>query len=176
MLPWYAQAHGLGYVAFRYFNACGATERCGEDHVPETHLIPALLDVALGKREAVEVYGSDYNTPDGTCIRDYVHVADIARAHEQALRRLQERSGAIYNIGNGRGWSILEVLQAAQEAVGKRIPVIRSARRPGDPARLVADPARIRRELGWETLHGDIGEMIRSAWRWRRRHPSGYAP
>jgi len=176
MLPWYEKAHGIRYIVFRYFNACGATERFGEDHVPETHLVPVILEVALGKRPTLELFGDDYDTPDGTCIRDYVHVADIARAHELALRRLGEVSGAVYNLGNGRGYSTLEVLEAAGRLLGKAIPVVRSPRRPGDPARLVADPAKVRRELGWKPLEDDLTEMIRSAWRWRRRHPNGYAP
>jgi UDP-glucose 4-epimerase len=175
MLPWYEKAHGIRFIAFRYFNACGATERFGEDHIPETHLVPVIFEAALGKRPAVELFGDDYDTPDGTCIRDYIHVADIARAHELALRRLEEVSGAVYNLGNGRGYSTREVLETAGQVIGKPVPVVRAARRPGDPARLVADPGKIRRELGWEPLQDDLSEMIRSAWRWRRRHPQGYA-
>jgi UDP-glucose 4-epimerase len=176
MLPWYEKAHGIRYIAFRYFNACGATERFGEDHVPETHLVPRILEVALGKRPAIELFGDDYETPDGTCIRDYIHVVDIARAHELALRRLEELSGAVYNLGNGRGYSTLEVLDTAARLLGKAIPIIRSPRRPGDPARLVADPGKAQRVLGWKPLEDDLAEMIRSAWQWRRRHPNGYQP
>jgi len=176
MLPWYEKAHGIRWIAFRYFNACGATERFGEGHIPETHLVPRILEAALGRRPAIELFGDDYDTPDGTCIRDYVHVEDIARAHELALRRLEDVSGAVYNLGNGRGYSTLEVLDTAGRLLGRTIPILRSPRRPGDPARLVADPAKARRELGWTPLKDDLTEMIQSAWQWRRRHPNGYAP
>jgi len=174
MLPWFARAHDLRSISLRYFNACGATERLGEFHVPETHLIPILFEAALGQRGAVQLYGTDYDTPDGTCIRDYVHVADIARAHLLALARVDGIGCRAYNMGNSRGYSNLEVIEAVRQVTGREIRVEAAARRPGDPARLVASDERIRSELGWEPEHPDLPTMVQSAWSWRMRHPDGY--
>jgi UDP-glucose 4-epimerase len=159
-------------VYLRYFNACGATEQYGEDHDPETHLIPILLQTALGKRDKVRVFGDDYDTPDGTCIRDYIHIGDLARAHLLALEAPE--SGA-FNLGTGSGYSVREVLQAACEVTGQSIPHEIAERRPGDPARLVAAPTRARRVLKWSARESDLHSIIGSAWRWHRAHPDGYA-
>jgi UDP-glucose 4-epimerase len=175
MLPWYRQAHGLSYVSLRYFNACGATERCGQFHVPETHLIPLLFEVALGQRDAIRLYGTDYDTPDGTCIRDYIHVADIAQAHLLALARIDDLGARAYNMGNGAGYSNREVIEVVREVTGHEIPALPAERRPGDPARLVASGERIRQELGWIPRYPDLATMVETAWQWRRRHPGGYA-
>ena len=173
-LSWYAQAYGLTYAALRYFNAAGAAARLGEDHRPETHLLPRLLDVALDPSKEFLLYGEDYPTPDGTCIRDYVHVLDIARAHILALRKLARIKSAIYNVGLGKGYSIREVVSAAEEVTHRKINVRIGPRRPGDPARLVASPARISSELGWEPRHSELRKIVRSAWQWKQRHPGGY--
>lgn len=175
MLPWYATAHGLRSISLRYFNACGATARYGEDHLPETHLIPTLFEVALGQRAAINLFGNDYETPDGTCIRDYVHVADIARAHLLALTRVDSISSRSYNMGNNRGYSNLEIIETVRQVTGREIRVDVAARRLGDPARLVASDERIRSELGWEPEYPDLRAMVESAWSWRLRHPNGYA-
>ena len=174
MLEWYRRAHGLKYVSLRYFNACGATERYGESHVPETHLIPILFEVALGQREAIELYGTDYNTPDGTCIRDYIHVADIAQAHVLAVAGIDRIGAGAYNMGNGAGYSNREVIETVRQVTGREIGVVPMARRPGDPARLVASSERIRQELGWEPRYPDLATMVESAWAWRLKHPRGY--
>lgn len=173
MLPWYERQAGLRYVSLRYFNAAGATELRGEDHRPETHLIPNVLAVALGQRPSVALFGSDYPTPDGTCIRDYVHVADLAEAHLLALSMTESRSG-VFNLGNGRGFSNREVIEAARRVTGHAIPVREEPRRAGDPAALVASGERARRELGWEPRWTDLEDIIASAWRWHRAHPNGY--
>jgi len=173
MLPWY-ERQGLRSISLRYFNAAGATETRGEDHRPETHLIPIVLQAALGQRESVSLYGTDYETPDGTCIRDYVHVSDLAAAHVLALERLDERSGA-YNLGNGNGFSNREVIEAARRVTGKSIAVNEEARRPGDPAALVASNEKAKRELGWQPAVTDIEAIIESAWRWHQAHPGGYS-
>jgi UDP-glucose 4-epimerase len=173
-LPWYEAAFGLRYVSLRYFNAAGATERLGEHHEPETHLIPLLLQVALGQRPSAEIYGVDYPTADGTCIRDYIHVADLAEAHVLALTALEQGS-RIYNLGNGLGFSVRQVLEAARRVTGHPIPAVERPRRPGDPPRLVASAARIARELGWQPKRPTLDEIIGSAWEWARRHPHGYA-
>jgi UDP-glucose 4-epimerase len=174
LLPWYDSRCGLRSVSLRYFNAAGATEALGEDHRPETHLIPVILQVALGTRPALDLYGTDYPTPDGTCVRDYVHVVDLARAHLLALARCQEGS-AIYNLGAGRGFSNREVIDAARRVTGRPIPVRERPRRPGDPAALVAANEKARRELGWESQSPRLEDMIESAWRWHQTHPEGYA-
>jgi UDP-glucose 4-epimerase len=174
-LRWYDNAYGLRYASLRYFNAAGATERSGEAHDPETHLIPIALQVAAGQRELVEIYGDDYPTPDGTCVRDYIHVVDLARAHILALGALDQES-RIYNLGcGGAGYSVREVIQAARKITGKTIPEKAGPRRPGDPATLVASAEKIKRELGWNPALQDLEVIIESAWRWMLDHPNGYA-
>jgi UDP-glucose 4-epimerase len=173
-LKWYEQAHALRYASLRYFNAAGATAHCGEWHDPETHLIPILLQAANGTRAQVEIYGDDYPTRDGTCVRDYIHVVDLARAHILALDILHERS-AIYNLGcGGDGYTVKEVIDVAREVTGREIPVRVGARRAGDPALLVASSAKIKRELGWSPQFQDLRLIIESAWRWLQAHPQGY--
>lgn len=165
-LHWYEQAYGLRYASLRYFNAAGATARCGEDHEPETHLIPIALQAAAGKRAHVEIYGDDYPTPDGTCIRDYIHVVDLARAHILALEVLNERS-AIYNLGcGGDGYSVREVIETARRVTGREIPVRVGPRRAGDPAVLIASSEKIKSELGWKPRFQDLEVIIESAWKW----------
>jgi len=171
MFRWYQERYGLECVFLRYFNACGATAKYGEDHTPETHLIPNILRVALGQAAAVEVYGDDYETPDGTCIRDYIHVSDLAQAHARALTA--PHTGA-FNLGNGGGYSVLEVIAAARAVTGHPLPVVRRPRRPGDPPRLVASAARAADLLGWRPQYPDIETIIRHAWAWHRAHPHGY--
>ena len=166
-------AHGLNYVSLRYFNVAGATEFCGEAHHPETHLIPRVLEVALGQRPHVELYGTDYDTSDGTCIRDYIHVADLAEAHVLALA-WGERGSSVFNLGNNRGYSVREVVACAEKVTGKPIPCVEYPRRPGDAPELVASHERISAELNWQPRFG-LEEMIASAWAWRLRHPNGYA-
>jgi UDP-glucose 4-epimerase len=174
ILRWYAGAHDVRSVTLRYFSACGATDRFGEFHVPETHLIPILFEVALGQRDAINLYGTDYETPDGTCIRDYVHVSDIAQAHLLALAAVDAARHATYNMGNRRGYSNREVIDTVRDVTGREIRVKESARRPGDPAQLVADDERIRTELGWQPRYPDLRSMIETAWAWRLEHPNGY--
>jgi UDP-glucose 4-epimerase len=173
VLGWLEKAHGLRYASLRYFNAAGASERYGEDHRPESHLIPLALQVALGKRDSLEIYGSDYPTRDGTCVRDYIHVVDLARAHILALRALEDKS-VIYNLGNGQGFTVKEVIERAREVTGHPIPSIEGPRRPGDPVALVASAEKIKRELGWEPCFPHLEAIIESAWRWHRSHPEGY--
>jgi UDP-glucose 4-epimerase len=173
LLRWYDSQCGLRCISLRYFNAAGATATLGEDHRPETHLIPIVLQVALGQREVVPVYGTDYPTPDGTCIRDYIHVLDLARAHVLALDRLKEGS-AVYNLGNGQGFSNLQVIEAARRVSGQAIPVREEPRRPGDPPALVASSEKARQELSWRPQFDTLEEIIDSAWRWHREHPNGY--
>jgi UDP-glucose 4-epimerase len=173
----HAAAYGLGFAALRYFNAAGASPdgAVGEDHDPETHLIPIILQAALRLRADVEVFGTDYPTPDGTCVRDYVHVDDLAEAHLLALQRLEPGCGRAYNLGTGRGFSVREVLAACEEVTGRRIPVRLGPRRPGDPPELVASAERAVRELGWQPRHTDLREIVETAWRWHRVRPRGYA-
>jgi UDP-glucose 4-epimerase len=173
VLKWYEQAYGIRYATLRYFNAAGATERVGEDHDPETHLIPLVLQVAQGKREAINMFGDDYPTPDGTCVRDYIHVVDLADAHVRALSILDERSGT-FNLGNGKGFSVKEVIEAARKVTGHAIPAKVAPRRAGDPAVLVASSDRIQKELGWKPQHPEIETIIRDAWNWHQKHPNGY--
>jgi UDP-glucose-4-epimerase GalE len=172
----YAHAYGLGYAALRYFNASGAAAdgTIGEDHDPETHLIPLVLQVALGQREYVEIYGTDYPTPDGTCIRDYIHVDDLAAAHLTALEKLRPGAQLKLNLGTGRGASVEEVIGLCREVTGHPIPARATARRPGDPPELVADASLAKQVLGWEAQHKDPRTIIESAWRWHRKHPRGY--
>jgi UDP-glucose 4-epimerase len=173
VLKWYEQAYGLRFVCLRYFNAAGAMPCAGEDHHPETHLIPLVLQVAAGQREAISIFGNDYPTPDGTCIRDYIHVLDLADAHILALDALATRS-ATYNLGNGTGFSVLDVVESARRVTGKTIPVTVADRRAGDPAVLVASSARIREELGWNPQHADLDTIVADAWQWFQAHPHGY--
>ena len=171
----YERAYGIRFVSLRYFNAAGASERCGELHEPETHLIPIVLQTATGEREAVEIYGNDYPTRDGTCIRDYIHVIDLARAHVKAIDMLDEKSG-IFNLGcGGEGYSVKEVIETAEKITGKKIPTRISDRRPGDPAVLIASSDRIRSELGWQPEFQDLGLIIESAWRWMQRNAAANA-
>ena len=173
VLAWYGRAYGLKHISMRYFNAAGATEHLGEDHRPETHLIPNVLKAALEDRP-VRVFGTDYPTRDGSCIRDYVHVADIAQAHVRALEKLDELSGRAYNLGNGDGYSVLEVVTAAGKVCGKPVRTEMHPRRAGDPAVLLASSSRARSELGWEPEYPDIESIIASAWKWTKAHPRGY--
>ncbi|MFQ5430378.1 MAG: UDP-glucose 4-epimerase GalE [Phycisphaerae bacterium] len=171
-----ASAWGLGFVALRYFNAAGAAADAaiGEDHHPETHLIPNVLKVALGQREEVRIFGTDYDTPDGTCLRDYVHVEDLAAAHVRALDVLQAGEARFYNAGTGRGLSVREVVDLAREVTGHPIPVIEEARRPGDVPMLYADAGLIQRELGWKPQYDDPRDVVASAWAWHESHPNGF--
>jgi UDP-glucose 4-epimerase len=173
-LDWYRRIHGLHYAALRYFNACGALPGRGEAHQPESHLIPLVLKVALGQSGAASIYGTDYPTPDGTCIRDYIHIADLVSAHLLALDALGERDRLVYNLGNGNGYSVREVIETARRVTGVPIPVVESPRRPGDAPRLVASSEKIRRELGWTPQHPDLTDIVASAWEWHRTHPNGY--
>ena len=173
MLRWYDSQCDLRYVSLRYFNAAGATGLLGEDHRPETHLIPVVLEVAAGKLPAIDIFGFDYPTPDGTCIRDYVHVSDLAQAHSLALERAKKGS-AIFNVGNGQGFSNGEVVETARRVTGHPIPVRRVPRREGDPAVLVASASKVKEDLGWEPRFPDLESIIESAWRWHQAHPNGY--
>jgi len=168
-LHWSEKAYGLRYVSLRYFNAAGATKRCGELHDPETHLIPIVLQVASRQRPYLEIFGNDYPTRDGTCVRDYIHVSDLARAHVLALGLLAERS-AIFNLGCGGGYTVLEVVEAARKVTGHAIPIRFGPRRPGDPAVLVASSEKIKKELGWKARQQDLQAIIDSAWTWMRAH------
>lgn len=172
MLPWLGQAHGLCCTSLRYFNAAGATDRYGEDHRPEAHLIPLVLEAALEERP-IDIFGTDYPTPDGTCIRDYIHVRDLAQAHIQALTR-SEPGLRIYNLGNGQGYSVRQVVESARQVTGRALPVREVPRRPGDQVRTVASAERIRAELGWQPRYPDLDTIIESAWRWKLQHPHGY--
>jgi UDP-glucose 4-epimerase len=174
VLKWYEQAYGLRHVSLRYFNAAGATKQCGEAHSPETHLIPILLEVAAGHRPHVEIYGNDYSTRDGTCVRDYIHVVDLAAAHIQALNILDGKS-ATYNLGCGNeGYTVNEVIECARSVTGRKIPTEVVARRPGDPATLVASSELIRAEFGWVPRFQDLPTIIGTAWSWLQSHPNGY--
>jgi len=173
-LDWYRQIHGLHFAALRYFNACGALPGRGEAHQPESHLIPLVLRVPLGLRDEAAIYGTDYPTPDGTCIRDYIHIADLVSAHLLALEGLNERDRLIYNLGSGTGYSVRKVIETARQVTGHPISVKELPRRPGDSARLVASSEKIRRDLGWKPEHDNLREMIGSAWDWHKSHPNGY--
>jgi UDP-glucose 4-epimerase len=191
MLAWFHQIHGLRYASLRYFNAAGASRSDqGEAHQPETHLIPRILQVALGRAEHVNIFGTDYPTPDGTCVRDYIHVSDLARAHLLALEALAPEkeldnssplihkplifNPLIFNLGNGRGFSVREVVEVARMVTGHQVPVIESPRRSGDPAVLIASSEKIRRDLGWQPRFPDLKAIVESAWQWHRTHPDGY--
>jgi UDP-glucose 4-epimerase len=168
MLAWFHRIHGLHYACLRYFNAAGGTEDRGEEHEPESHLIPLILQVALGQRDHIEIYGTDYPTHDGTCVRDYIHVLDLADAHILVLEALRERDQLIYNLGNGHGFSVREVVETARGVTRHAIPVVESPRREGDPATLVASSDKIRRELGWQPRHAGLEDIIQSAWKWHK--------
>ena len=177
MFKWTAEAHGLRYVSLRYFNACGADESgtIGEAHNPESHLIPLILQVPNGKRETISIYGTDYDTPDGTCIRDYIHVTDLAQAHILAVQYLNNGGESdIFNLGNGVGYSVREVIETARKVTGHPIPATESSRRAGDPARLVASSEKAKKILGWKPVHDSLEEIIASAWNWHKNHPNGY--
>lgn len=174
MMEWFDKIHGVRYAALRYFNAAGALDNKGEAHTPETHLIPLILQVALGKRESINIYGDDYPTPDGTAIRDYIHVADLATAHILALAALDEGSRT-YNVGTGQGYSVKEVIEMARKVTGHPIPAVVTPRREGDSSALVAGNEKIQRELGWEPRFSDLETIISDAWAWHQRHPNGYS-
>jgi UDP-glucose 4-epimerase len=171
ILRWYDQIHSLVFASLRYFNAAGATEAFGEDHRIETHLIPCVLQVPLGKREHAQVFGTDYPTPDGSCIRDYIHVADLAQAHALAL---EVKESGFFNLGIGGGVSVLEVIEACRKVTGKDIPIVNQSRRPGDPPRLIASAQKAREVLGWRPQFEQITDIVSSAWNWHLRHPKGY--
>jgi UDP-glucose-4-epimerase GalE len=172
----YAAAYGWGYAALRYFNAAGASPdgKIGEDHDPETHLIPLVLQAALGLKPSIEVFGTDYPTQDGTCVRDYIHVNDLAEAHLLALEKLEPGQGLRYNLGIGRGYSVREVIRVAEEVTGKKVPVKEGPRRPGDPPELVAASEKAQRELGWRPRYTELRQIVETAWNWHRQHPRGY--
>ena len=176
-LKWADKAYGLKYVSLRYFNAAGAhpSGKIGEDHNPETHLIPIVLQVASGKRDSISIFGNDYNTPDGTCIRDYIHVTELARAHVLALKYLRNGGESnTYNLGNGQGFSVNEVINIAREVTGEKIDAVMSDRRPGDPAILVASSEKIKKELQWQPEYDNLHTIIETAWNWHKAHPDGY--
>ena len=174
LLHWYEVIYGLRYACLRYFNAAGGTPNRGEDHDPETHIIPLVLEVALGQRDTFSVFGDDYPTADGTCIRDYIHVVDLAQAHILALEAIDRIGSRKYNLGNGAGFSVLEVIETARRVTGHPIPHVFGPRRPGDPATLIASSETIRRELGWEPRYPDLETIIASAWEWHVNYPDGY--
>lgn len=172
MLLWYQKIHALDFVAFRYFNAAGASEQCGEHHRQETHLIPNVLKVVLGQSPQVEIFGTDYDTEDGTCVRDYIHVIDLAQAHILALT--PGKSG-FYNLGNGDGYSVRQVIQTCEHVTGGKIKAVEKPRRPGDPARLVAAATKAKKDLGWNPRFPRLEDIVRTAWKWHQAHPTGYA-
>jgi UDP-glucose 4-epimerase len=171
ILRWYGEIHGLKFVSLRYFNAAGASAKFGEDHRVETHLIPNVLKVALGQKPKVEIFGTDYETPDGTCIRDYIHIVDLARAHILALDATR---GAFYNLGTGGGASVRDVIDSCRKITGRNIDIVEKPRRPGDPPRLIASSEKIKRELGWQPQVQSLDAIIESAWKWHQKFPRGY--
>lgn len=173
-LHWMDRLYGMRYTCLRYFNACGATEERGEDHDPETHLIPLVLQVALGQRDKIVIFGDDYDTPDGTCVRDYIHVVDLAEAHILAMRALENGPSRKYNLGNGRGYSIQEVIKTAREVTGHPIPAVVGDRRAGDPDILIAGSETINHDLGWKPIYPNLEQIIETAWNWHVKHPKGY--
>ncbi len=177
MCHFQSQTGRLNYAAMRYFNACGAGNNCrlGEDHSPETHLIPLIIQAAMGRRDSIKIFGDDYPTPDGTCVRDYIHVEDLAQAHLLALEKLSSTTEQIYNLGNGKGYSVLEVIEAVKRVSGKNFKVVREKRRPGDVAFLTADSSKAQEELGWTPKIPDIDSIIESAWKWHNQNPNGYS-
>jgi len=175
VLKWYYLAYGLKSISFRYFNAAGASENYGEDHNPETHLIPIVLQVALGKRDKIVVFGNDYPTEDGSCIRDYTHVVDIARAHILGLQKIDEFGFEAFNLGSGRGNSVLEVIDVAREVTGQAIAAETGARRPGDIPLMIADTSKAKSSLGWQPEYSQLKQVISSAWKWYKKNPNGYS-
>ena len=171
ILRWYGEIHGLKFVSLRYFNAAGASAKFGEDHRVETHLIPNVLKVALGQKPTVEIFGTDYETPDGTCIRDYIHIVDLARAHILALNATK---GDFYNLGTGGGASVRDVIDSCRKITGRNIDIVEKPRRPGDPPRLIASSEKIKRELGWQPQFQSLDAIIESAWTWHQKFPRGY--
>lgn len=175
ILSWYGHAYGLRFISLRYFNAAGASERFGEDHNPETHLIPNVLNAALGQQKYMPVFGTDYDTKDGSCIRDYIHVLDVAKAHILALKHLEKNEcNKAYNLGNGKGYSVIEVIETARKVINAQIPVVIHPRRGGDPPILVASSDLAKLELGWQPEYSELESIIESAWRWQKTHPHGY--
>ncbi len=176
MCQYQCRAGKLRYAALRYFNACGAgnNSTLGEDHRPESHLIPLVIQAAMGKRSDIRIFGTDYDTPDGTCVRDYIHIDDLCAAHLLALEKLQTSSQLVYNLGNGKGYSVREVIEAVRRVSGRDFKVVEAQRRPGDPPVLTSDATRAHTELGWQAKKPDLEEMIESAWRWHNEHPDGY--
>ena len=174
----FAHAYGLSFAAFRYFNAAGASAdgKIGEDHTPETHLIPLVIDAATGRRDHIKIFGTDYPTPDGTCLRDYVHVDDLSRAHIAVFDKLETAGAArFYNLGTGRPNSVREIIEAVEAVTGLKVPVVEAERRAGDPPALYADASKAQRELGWEVQYKDVTSIIETAWRWHQANPNGYA-
>ncbi len=174
MLTWFQRIHGVRCASLRYFNAAGAEGPRGEAHRAESHLIPLVLQVALGQRPHVNIFGEDYPTRDGTCVRDYIHISDLASAHLLALDALEKHERLIYNLGNGTGFTVREVVEACRRVTGHEIPAVSAARRAGDPATLVASSEKIKRELGWQPQHPELDDIVRSAWEWHKAHPLGY--
>jgi UDP-glucose 4-epimerase len=176
MCHYQSRAGKLRYASLRYFNACGAGRNAtlGEDHRPESHLIPLTIQAAMGRRPAIKIFGTDYDTPDGTCIRDYIHIDDLCRAHLLALDKLDTSSELVYNLGNGKGYSVRQVIETVRNISGKNFKVVETQRRPGDPPILTSDAAKAKRELGWETEKPRLEEMVASAWQWHSEHPEGY--
>jgi len=176
MLEWFHRIHGLRYSSLRYFNAAGAASADqGEAHQPESHLVPRLMNVALGRQKHIEIFGTDYPTSDGSCVRDYIHVSDLAEAHLLALDALDRSGRMIYNLGNGQGFTVREVIEGVRRVTGRAIPVVESPRREGDPAVLIASSDKIRRELGWKPKFAELESILGSAWEWHKKYPDGYA-
>lgn len=176
-LKWSDGAYDIKHVILRYFNACGAhiSGNIGEDHSPESHLIPLIIQAAMGKRDSIKLFGNDYNTPDGTCVRDYVHVSDLAQAHYLALQKIRKGDQSdIYNLGNGKGFSVKEVVEVVRKVTGKNITAVDAPRRPGDPAILVASSEKIKKELNWKPKMNDLETIVSTAWEWHSKHPNGY--
>ena len=174
MLRWFQEIHGVRYAALRYFNVAGAWDGHGEHHDPETHIIPIVLQVAMGKRQSVSIFGTDYPTPDGTCVRDYVHIYDLAMAHLLVMEALKDREALAYNLGNGNGFSVKQLIEAARKVTGHPIPVVESPRRAGDPPVLVASSEKIGKELGWKPKYATLEAILQTAWEWHQAHPDGY--
>ena len=177
MIRDFAHAYGMGFTLLRYFNAAGGDPdgRHGEDHTPESHLIPLVLQVPLGQRDRIMVFGDDYATPDGTCIRDYVHTRDLASAHLLAIEATEPGTGEVYNIGTGNGQSVMQIIRACEQVTGQSIPFEIAPRRPGDPPRLVAEPSKLKTRLGWTPQYAEVEQIVETAWAWHQAHPEGYA-